>query len=166
MKRLDELRRWFLSLQTRERRVLGGGTFILLLVIMYGGIVTPFMHSKAALVSHVAEQQALLAWMRPAAARLHALGATQPAMLPSGSLLATINRAAGDAGLGNAVRQVQQQNDGSVRVQLEGAAFDGLLHWLSDLHQQYGISISDLSVQRGTGAGMVNAHVRLQAPSA
>lgn len=165
MKQYDELRRWFMSLEQRERRILTGGAVILLAVVVYGAILTPFAHSKAALATQVSEQRALLAWMRPAAAQIQALGGSQPAALPAGSLLATINREASAAGLGNALRQVQQQNDGSIRVQLEAASFDTMLHWLGDLHQHFGINVSDMSVQRGSSAGMVNANLSLQGPS-
>jgi general secretion pathway protein M len=165
MKQYDELRRWFLSLEQRERRVLTAGGIFLLIVIIYGAVLTPFAHSKAALISHISQQRSLLAWMRPATARIQALGGKQPTALPADSLLATINREAGSAGLGNALRQVQQQNDGSIRVQLEGASFDTMVHWLGDLHKRYGISISDMSVQRGSSAGSVDANLSLQGSS-
>ncbi|MGH8370088.1 MAG: type II secretion system protein GspM [Gammaproteobacteria bacterium] len=165
MKQYAELRRWFFSLEQRERRVLTGGAVILLAVIVYGAIFEPFAHSKATLTEHVSEQRALLEWMRPAATRIQALGGTRPAALPVGSLLATINHEASSAGLGQALRQVQQQNDGSVRVQLEGASFDTVLQWLSHLHRQFGISVSDMSVQRGSSPGLVNVNLSLQVPS-
>ena len=165
MKQYDELRRWFLSLEQRERRVLTAGGIFLLIVIIYGTILAPFAHSRAALISHISQQRTLLAWMRPTAARIQALGGKQPTALSADSLLATINREASSAGLGNALRQVQQQNDGSIRVQLEGASFDTMVHWLGDLHQRYGISISDMSVQRGSGAGLVDANLSLQGAS-
>lgn len=165
MKQFEELRRWFLSLEQRERRILSGGAAILLAVIIYGVVLTPFVNSKTALTEHIAQQRSLLAWMGPATARIQALGGSRPAPLPASSLLSTINREASSAGLGTALRQVQQQNDGSVRVQLEGASFDTLLRWLGNLHQRFGISVSDISVQRGSGAGLVNANLSLQVPS-
>jgi general secretion pathway protein M len=165
MKQYDDLRHWFMSLERRERRVLGGGAIILLAVVVYGAVLTPYAHSKAALAAHVSEQRALLAWMRPATEQIQSLGGSQPAAIPAGSLLATINREASAAGLGNALRQVQQQNDGSVRVQLEGASFDTMLHWLGDLRQRFGINVSDMSVQRGSGAGLVSANLSLQGPA-
>lgn len=165
MKQYDDLRRWFLSLEERERRILTGGAIILLGVILYGAILSPFAASKTALTEHIAEQRALLAWMRPVTVQIQSLGGNQPATLSPGALLSTINHEATSAGLGDALRQVQQQNDGSVRVQLEGASFDTLLQWLGSLHQRFGISVSDMSVQRGDGAGLVNATLSLQVPS-
>ncbi|MGH8400614.1 MAG: type II secretion system protein GspM, partial [Gammaproteobacteria bacterium] len=99
MKQYAELRRWFFSLERRERLVLTGGAVILLAVIVYGAIFEPFAHSKATLAEHVSEQRALLEWMRPAATRIQALSGTRPAALPVGSLLATINHEASSAGL-------------------------------------------------------------------
>lgn len=165
MKQFDELQRWFMSLQQRERRILAAGAVILLAVVIYGGILQPYANSKVALATHVAEQRTLLAWMGPATARLKALGGNRPAPLAPGSLLATVNHEASSAGLGNSLRQVQQQNDGSVRVQLEGASFDAVLRWLGQLHQRYGITITEMSVQSSDTAGQVTANLSLKVPA-
>jgi len=165
VKQFDDLRRWFMSLEKRERRILAGGAVILLAVVIYGGILQPYVNSKAALEAHVSEQRNLLAWMGPATTRLKALGGNRPAPMAPGSLLSTVNHEASNAGLGNALRQVQQQNDGSVRVQLEGASFDTLLHWLGQLHQRYGITISEMNVQSGDSTGLVNANLSLKVPA-
>ncbi|MDE2346073.1 MAG: type II secretion system protein M [Gammaproteobacteria bacterium] len=165
MSRLQEFRQWFLSLDERERNLLTAGGLLLLLVLVYIGILNPYLKSRSTLVSHVREQQALLTWMQPAAERLKALNSGQPAPLPGGSLLTAVNRTAADTGLGNALRQVQQNSDGSVRVRMEGASFDMLVRWLSVLRQRDGIITSDMSVERVGGPGLVNASISLQGPA-
>ena len=165
MSRLQEFRQWFLSLDERERNLLTAGGVILLVVLVYIGMLNPYLKSRSTLVSHVREQRALLAWMQPAAERLKTLNSGQPAPLPGGSLLTAVNRTAADAGLGNALRQVQQNSDGSVRVRLEGASFDMLVRWLGVLRQNDGIITSDMSVERVGGPGLVNASISLQGPA-
>jgi type II secretory pathway component PulM len=166
MSRTEELKTWYLSLEQRERRILAAGSVCLALMLVYLAVLHPFFSAKQALEARVGAQQTLLDWMRPVAAQIQLLRGQQPSGLQAGqSLLSTIDRSAADAGFGPALKQVQTDNDGSVRVQLQGAGFDSLVRWLERLHRQYGISVSELTAQRGSGPGTVDATLILQAPS-
>ena len=162
MNYLQQLRRWFMSLEMRERWVLGSSAVILLVFIVYAALVSPYVNYRRALASEVQSQQALLAWMRPTATRIEALQGHQPAALPGGSLLSAINASVTSAGLGNALQQAQQSDDGSVRVQFSSVNFDGLVSWLAGLQQTYGVIASDVTVTRASGPGQVDASIKLQ----
>ncbi|MGH8307925.1 MAG: type II secretion system protein GspM [Gammaproteobacteria bacterium] len=162
MKYLLQLRQWFMSLGKRERWILGGGTVILIIFIIYAGILSPYISHRHALVSQVQTQRTLLAWMRPAARRIESLRGSQPAPLPGGSLLSAVNTSVTGAGLSNALQQAQQASDGSVHVQFSGADFDSLVRWLGKLHRMYGVVPSDVTVTRGVGPGLVDANLTLQ----
>jgi general secretion pathway protein M len=162
MNGLQQLHRWFMGLEKRERLILAGGGLTLCLVILYVGIVSPYASHRRALKAQVQQQEALLAWMRPAAIRILSLRGTQPASLPGGSLLSAVNNSVAGAGLGNALQQAQQASDGSVRAQFTGANFDSLVLWLNTLHKNYGIMPIDMSVTRGSDPGLVNANLKLQ----
>ncbi len=161
---LQQVHQWFLALEKRERLVLSGGALILCSVIIYAGILSPYLSHRHALLVHVREQRARLAWMRPAANRIKLLSGNRPTALPGGSLLSTVNSSAASAGLGSALQQAQQESDGSVRVQFNAAAFDSLVRWLSDVRQMYGIVPDDMTVERGSGPGLVNASIKLRVP--
>jgi general secretion pathway protein M len=104
--------------------------------------------------------------MRPAAVQIQSLRGQQPSSLPAGqSLLAVVDKSAGDAGFGAALKQIQTGNDGSVRVQMQGAGFDNLVRWLGSLQQHYGISVRELTAQRSSSPGNVDAGITLVAPS-
>ena len=166
MSRSEELKTWYLSLEQRERRFLAAGVACLALMLVYLTVLHPFLSAKHALEARVEAQQSLLDWMRPVASQIQILRSQQPAGLQAGqSLLSTVDRSAGEAGFGAALKQVQTETDGSVRVQMQGAGFDSLVRWLERLHRQYGISVSELTAQRGGGPGTVDATLTLQAPS-
>jgi general secretion pathway protein M len=166
MNRVTELRTWLESLPPRERLALLVGGAALALLLLYSALLHPFLTSKASLEAHVSQQQTLLAWMRPVAMQLQSLRAQQPASVPAGqSLLALVDKSAGDAGFGPALKQVQANPDGSIKVQLQAVGFDSLVRWLGALHQQYGISVGELTAQRGTGPGSVDATLTLTAPN-
>ena len=165
MSRAQEFKTWYQSLQSRERNVLAGGAAFLVVFLLYAAVLHPFFSSKSQLEQHVQEQAGLLAWMRPAAQQIQSLRGHQPAALPSGqSLLAVVDRSAAAAGFGDALKQVQTNNDGSVRLQLQAASFDGLVRWLDQLHGQYGLSAREFIAQRGKSPGTVDATLTLQAP--
>lgn len=161
MNLLRQLRQWFMGLQKRERLVLGSGGGILLLVILYTGILSPYVSHRQALKAQVNELNALLAWMRPAVNQIKSMQGTQTALF-GGSVLGAVNSSVAGAGLGNTLQQAQQANDGSVRAQFNDADFDSLIRWLDTLQRSFGIVPTEMSVTRGSGPGLVNANIKLQ----
>lgn len=165
MSRIAELRTWYQSLQQREQRLLLAGGAALAVMLVYAGLLHPYLASKHALEQDVVDRQALLTWMRPAAVQIQSLRGQQPSGLPAGqSLLAVVDKSASDAGFGPALKQVQTSNDGSVRVQMQGAGFDSLMRWLGTLQQRYGITVRELTAQRSTAPGNVDAGITLVSP--
>ncbi len=165
MSRIAELRAWYQSLQQREQRMLLAGAAVLTVMLVYAGLLHPYIASKHALEQDVVDKQELLTWMRPAAVQIQSLRGQQPSGLPAGqSLLAVVDKSASDAGFGPALKQVQTGNDGSVRVQMQGAGFDSLMRWLGSLQQRYGITVRELTAQRSTAPGNVDAGITLVSP--
>lgn len=161
MNALQQLRQWFMSLEKRERRVLGSGAVILVVFILYVALVSPYVSHRHALTAEVQSQGALLAWMRPAAGRIETSQGQQPAALPGGSLLGAVNASIASAGLAGALQQAQQSGDGSVRAQFKSVDFDSLVSWLAGLQRTYGVVASDVTVTRASGPGQVDASIRL-----
>ena len=167
MSHAQDFKVWWQSLQPRERQVLAAGAVFLALFLLYAAVLHPFYSSKSRLTQHVQEQQDLIAWMRPASSQIQSLRGRQPSALPSGqSLLAVVSSSATGAGFGDALKQAQTNNDGSVRLQLQAASFDNLVRWLDQLHGQYGLSAREFTAQRGKSPGTVDATLTLQAPGA
>lgn len=165
MSRVDELRTWYQSLHERERRILLAGAAALSVMLLYAAVLHPYFSGWQRLQQHISDQRELIAWMRPAAAQIQGLRGQQPTAMPAGqSLLAVVDKSAADAGFGAALKQIQTGNDGSVRVQMQGAGFDSLVRWLGNLQQRYGISVRELTAQRSTSPGTVDAGLTLVAP--
>jgi general secretion pathway protein M len=164
MIRIEELRTWYQALQERERHVLLAGAVALGAMFLYLAILHPYFSSKQRLEQQVTDRQQLLTWMKPAAAQIQSLRGQQPSAMPVGqSLLAVVDTSAGTAGFGTALKQVQTENDGSVRVQMQSAGFDSLVRWLGELQQRYGISVREFNAQRSTAPGNVDASLTLVA---
>ncbi|MGH8291996.1 MAG: type II secretion system protein GspM [Gammaproteobacteria bacterium] len=162
MTALQQLRQWFMSLEKRERLVLGSGAVILVVFILYMALVSPYISHRHALTAEVQSQSALLAWMRPVAGRIEASQGRQPAALPGGSLLGAVNASIANAGLAGALQQAQQSDDGTVRAQFKSVDFDSLVNWLAGLQRTYGVVASDVTVTRASGPGQVDVSIRLE----
>ena len=162
MKQYDELKAWYLSLEHREQRILAAGAVFVVAMVLYLLLLAPYFNSRHRLEAEIAQRQIEITWMGPAAAQLQALRGQQPSGIPSNqSLLAVVSRSAADAGFGQVMKQAQTGNDGSVRVQMQGVAFDGLIRWLGTLRRQYGISVRDLTAQKTAAAGSVDTTLTL-----
>lgn len=150
------------GLQPRERRVLAVGAALLVVLLGYALVWSPYREAVARLRADVTEGRELLAWMEGAAVEVARLrGREESGRSPRGSLLARVDGAARRHGLGDAVRRVRPDGDGRVRVWLEGAAFDPLMGWLGDLVAGGGLQVQELVVDRSDGPGRVDARVVL-----
>lgn len=166
MSQMDELKTWYQSLQQREQHILAVGVVFVVITILYLAVLNPYLNSRKRLETDIADRQSQVAWMVPAASQLQALRGQQASGIPAGqSLLAVVSRAAGDAGFGAAVKQAQTGTDGSVRVQLQGVAFDNVIRWLGTLRRQYGISVKQMMAQKNASPGNVDATLTLSSGS-
>jgi len=166
---MNQLAEWWNGLAARERRTLILGA-IALAIIFYVFIIWLPAHRQAdQLRTRLAEQKATLAWMQQAAAEFRALrgsAAPAPTALGGQSLFSLVDQSARQAGLGNALRQVEPTGDKRVRVSLQQASFDSMVTWLATLKNQYGIEATLLSVRPTDSPGQVNAQLELGGASA
>lgn len=160
---LQALRAKWDELQVRERQILMLGAAFVVAAIVYGGIMLPLSHSKMALQKSVDRAQTNLVWMRNAVTQIKTLrreGKAPQAL--KGSLLATVDASARDAGLSGAIKSLQQDSSSSVRARLEDAPFDTVLSWLAGLEEDYGVHVDSLDLDRAKDTGKINASVVLR----
>lgn len=159
------MKAWWEHLGVREQWLVGGGTILMLLILVYVLIWEPFQSSHRRLQQRVAEQRADLAWMGQAAQEVQRLsnnaGAAQ-LQADGRSLLTRVDQAARAAGLGPALKQITPQGDDKLNARLDVVEFDKLLPWLGALEREHRITLINLSVERTETTGRVNARVILQ----
>jgi general secretion pathway protein M len=161
---MSALQQHWEQLQPRERRILLGGAIGAVLLLAYALVWIPFTDRLAQLENSVITQRGTLAWMQQAGAEVRTLRGTRPAAGSPQSLLALSDESAKAHRLGGAIKRVQPDGQHTVRVWLEGAAFDDVLRWLDTLAVQHGIRITGLNVERTAATpGQVNARVALEA---
>jgi general secretion pathway protein M len=162
---MTALRHYWDQLQPRERRILAAGGAATVLLLLYAMVWEPFTGKLTQLEASVAAQRTTLAWMQQAATEARGARATPSTGTGGRSLLALSDETAKAHRLGEAVKRVQPDGQQTVRVWLEGAAFDDLLRWLDTLSTRHGIRIAALNVERIPATpGRVNARLSLEAP--
>jgi general secretion pathway protein M len=150
------------KLSVRDRRIVAIGGVVVALLLGWSLAWLPLADSRASLRTTAAANATALAWMRPASARLAAIGGARVARAGGGgSLLARVDAGARVAGLGGSLVGIEPQDAQHVRVQLSGADFDVLASWLEGAAAD-GIRVEELSLQRASGPGRVDARVSLR----
>jgi general secretion pathway protein M len=160
------MREWLEGLESRERLLVMGGGGLLIVFLLFVLVWLPVRAGYNNLKGSVAEQRDTAAWMQRSAQQLAALkrsGGDAPAGLGGRSLLAVTDSTARAGGLGAELKRVEPEGRDSVRVWLDGAAFDVLVKWLGTLSSSHGIQVDSATLERTETAGRVNARLTLQA---
>jgi general secretion pathway protein M len=160
------MREWLEGLEARERLLVVGGGSLLVVFLLFVLVWLPVRASYNNFKASVAEQRDTAAWMQRSAQQLAALkrsGGTAAAGLGGRSLLAVTDSTARAGGLGAELKRVEPEGRDSVRVWLDGAAFDVLIKWLGTLSSTHGIQVDSATLEGAGTAGRVNARLTLQA---
>ena len=158
---MDALLRYYFGLSQRDQRIaLYGGIAAALLLIL--AIVLPLQRHVGALEQRVAQKREDLIWLRSMAPQLASLQTNGPPPLHE-SLVVVVDRTARQAGLERALVGSQPSGDGGLSVRLEQTSFDGLVSWIAQLRESYGIRVDSAVIEPGTAPGTVNATMVLHA---
>ena len=161
---MDRTRAWYDGLAEREQRMVAGGSVVLAILLLVGGLLLPLHSAVSKAVARSEARRADLAWMRSNADEIRA-GTLSLPRETSEAPVVLVDRVGRENGLENAFRGSQPSAGGrGVRVQLEAAQFDTMVSWLAALEEHYGLSIDTVTVERGARAGVVNATITLNQP--
>ena len=156
---------WWQAQTLRARRILivGGVLMAVLLGWAFGWHPLALKHSQ--LQQQLDSSRQNLSFVRQAAAevtQLRSSGVQSRADRQGKSLLALVDASARAASLDGVMKRVEPIGARSVRASFEFASFDGLIGWMERLGDEYGVQVSDLSVDRLDAVGLVNARVTLE----
>jgi general secretion pathway protein M len=158
---MDALLRYYFGLSPRDQRIaLYGGIAAVMLLIL--AIVLPLQRHVGALEQRVAQKRDDLIWLRSMAPQLASLKTNGASPLHE-SLVVVVDRTARQAGLERALVGSQPSGDGGLSVRLEQTSFDGLVSWIAQLRESYGIRVDSAVIEPGTAAGTVNSTMVLHA---
>lgn len=162
MSTVDKLKAGWGQRSAREQRLLLLAAGVLLALLGYALVWSPWQASRARLAADNARLSADLAWLRGLAPQVEALRASQSsgAQTADGPLPVRLDASLRAAGLGEHLQRLEPAADGSVRVWLSKVPFDALVGWLDMLAQQ-GVQTRTLGVGAGANSGQVDAQLLL-----
>lgn len=158
---LNSLTQAFERLSERERRIVVVGAIAALLVLVIA-VVLPLQRSVSVAEQRIERKRDDLAWLRTMAPRLGAAPISTPQPLRE-SLVVLIDRTAREGGIGKSLIGSQPSGNGALNVHFEQVAFDGLVTWLTQLSDRYGVRVDSATIDAGSSAGGVNATLVLRA---
>ena len=161
MSAVDKLKASWRQRSAREQRVLLLAAGVLIALVGYAAVWSPWQAARARLAADNARLAADLAWLRGLAPQVDMLRATQGnAQTADGPLPVRLDASLRGAGLGEHLQRLEPAADGSVRLWLTQVPFDALVGWLDTLAQQ-GVAARTLGVTGGASGGHVDARLVL-----
>lgn len=162
MNAVDTLKAGWRERSAREQRVLLLAAGVLIALLGYAFVWSPWQAARARLAAENARLSADLAWLRGLAPQVESLRASQGSgtQAADGPLPVRIDASLRAAGLGEYLQRLEPAADGSVRLWLDDAPFDALVGWLGALAQQ-GLEARTLGIGSGANAGRVDAQLLL-----
>lgn len=159
------MKKWFASLEIRERRLISAAAGILLLLSLYVLVLGPMISEYRRVQNSVAEKEVQVAEMQQLALEVkqsRALAPKRAGIAEGRSLLGTIDSTAKANQLGESLSRVQPDGDNKANISLDNAPFDKVVRWLENLQRQQGIVIISGSVEKQTEPGLVSVRLELQ----
>lgn len=145
MELFNTLRRRWDGLQTREQQLLRLGAVIFGLLLFYLLIIDPVYSGRADAEQRLQSTRDAFSVVQQQASDLKSSssGAGVPG---TGSLLTQVESSAQKEGLRGALKRLQPAGNDQVQVSLEGASYQQVMQWLSNLRLQ-GVTAQRVDIQ-------------------
>jgi len=164
---LSPVQQWLETLESREKRIVIGGSIALLVILFYLLVWDPIVSKQEEQQLKHESQRQLYSWMKNAGTEINSLksaGGSAAARSKNQSISSLADRSARVTGVKSFINKIDQSKTG-VKVTLKNADFDLIINWLTDLESKYGIISSQIKIERAKEDGAVNANITLERSS-
>lgn len=158
---LESVLAWWRQRSLRERRVLGGGALLLLVLLVWLLAFEPAWHGTRRLAQELPAQRAQLARMASMIEEVQRLEAAAAAAVPAGSVRSTIDKSLSAAGLASGA-QVEQRGD-RYDMRFASVPFAAWLDWVALLVRESRVRVVDVRLTRDPHDGNVGVRLSVQA---
>lgn len=156
---------WYLSLQYRERLMVGGCAVVVVLALMWAFIWMPLDKAHDELRISVDNWERSLNDLQPVRAAIQDAGNSNGTTGASDDAtpIVVVDQTLSSRGLNGSVKTRTPTPNG-IRIEFEDVAFDDLVLWLGDLSSRYSLEVQagSLSVASRAGPGRINASLTLE----
>jgi general secretion pathway protein M len=161
---LERLVRWWASLATREKRLVGGGAALVSLALLWLVAFEPAFVGRQKLQAELPKLRGQLAQMEGLAAEARKLAgqASQATDTPQ-QLRTQLEQSIEAAGLKGAMSQLNVAGE-LIDLRFKGVGFAAWLGWFEGALRETRLRLVDVAVERETAPGVVSARLTLEAP--
>lgn len=156
----EELKAYLDGLNERERNLVYGGVVVLVLLLLYQLVWSPFVGGVAKLDKKVGQQRQDLAWMRENMPELRELNRTAGRAATPGRSVYSVIEVSARTKFGDSI-QVQQEGQ-KVRVVIANASFDDVMTWLDGLQSQQQVAIKEFNAESTGTTGYIKSTILLE----
>jgi general secretion pathway protein M len=150
---MEQFKQWWESITSREQQLSLLSAILIVVAILYWGIWSPLASQLADNKQQLVNVKSSLSWTQEKANFLLQSGATQPKR--SGNLTQILNRSASRKSI-TFSRIVNKQEQ--IEVWITNVEFDLFLQWLTDLKNQYGISVLNADLAKTDQQGYIKVN--------
>ncbi len=155
------MKAYFTSLNPREQQMVLVSIVVLLLFLPYQFIYTPFQDSLSNMSSKTDAAVQNINWMKSKSIEVRKLSGGNSSRSSKQSLLTLVETTTKKHKLNKSIRKVQPVGSTNVKVWLDEVAFDNVMRWLDSLVVTHGLSIQDITVEKQSDTGIVNARINM-----
>ncbi|MFL2529858.1 MAG: type II secretion system protein GspM [Candidatus Azotimanducaceae bacterium] len=147
------------SLDVRERSALKVLVLSVGVLALYTVIWLPIHYYHEASLRQRDTQFSLLQYMRSSEQQVRAVSGAMKQRSTGQSLITDISNAAKESGI--QPNRIQPESGDVVSVWFDNVVFNDLIGWVGALHEEYGVSVEQISIDRRAAPGHVSARVVL-----
>lgn len=151
---MEQLKQWWESITVREQQLTMVSVVFIVIAILYWGIWSPLTTQLTENKQQLTNAKASLSWTKEKANFLLASGVAKP-QKRNGNLTQILNSSARKKGI-TFSRIVNKQQQ--IEVWITNVEFDLFLSWLTDLNNQYGISVLNADLAKTDQAGYIKVN--------
>jgi type II secretory pathway component PulM len=159
------MKEWWNNLSLREKQTLSLGGFFVVLFLIYALLWSPLNSKVNSLREQIVKDQKLLAWMQETNQHILTLEKsfkTGKQDSSGVSLLSIMQKQINKTQFVSSLGQLRQADNDSVQLNFTNVDFDKLVTWLTELSQEEGVVIAQMSVAAGATPGVVSVDLVLK----
>lgn len=153
------MKQWWFNLNLREKQTVSIGGVSMIIAILYLLIWSPLQTSVTTFRDQIQHNKNLLDWMKTTDEKIQAAEkmGQKPLSKSTGSSLSIVQNDLKKSPIANNITQLVQADNDSVKLNFQRVDFDLLMSWLTELWQQQGFIVTQMTAKAGDAPGMVSA---------
>ena len=159
------MKEWWNNLSLRDKQMLSLGVAAIICFLIYGLLWAPLDNKVNRMRNQISTDQKLLIWMQETNQHIQESEKSlqKKGVTPSGvSILSIVQRQINKTPFVSSLSQLRQAENDAVQLTFNNVDFDKLIAWLTQLWQQQGLVITQISVIASTTPGLVSADLILK----